>query len=315
MARSSEELPPQPPHLGADRMRLGIELLKRRLGEVESFDPASVTDQHTIPHVEALSASIDEALVRTFGSGTAGYKRYSDAAIFDNGPFNYAFKVPISKVQEFLARSKARSIALVRQAISSLEERLAEHSAMLTENPRAEEWISAADAVRLLRSSLTSDRAAEIAICQRAHSGLVRSRATYLLEDGKKFENHEIPQEFWWAEGEYALTQNWAIGDFDTWIDHTYHWKAFGVLFLRSDIDLMTPRSVLTAAPSSQSRLTNPKRRSSAPLQIAFRPRRCPISKRCQICLICNACLIAGRRMSFARPFVRSSISLRPTRR
>ena len=215
MARSSEELPPQPPHLG------------RRLGEVESFDPASVTDQHTIPHVEALSASIEEALVRTLGSGTADYKRYSDAAIFDNGPFNYAFKVPISKVHESLARSKARSIALVRQAISSLEERLAEHSAMLTENPRAEEWISAADAVRLLRSSLTSDRAAEIAICQRAHSGLVRSRATYLLEDGKKFENHEIPQEFWWAEGEYALTQNWAIGDFDTWIDHTYHWKAF----------------------------------------------------------------------------------------
>ena len=106
MARSSEELPPQPPHLGADRMRLGIELLKRRLGEVESFDPASVTDQHTIPHVEALSASIDEALVRTFGSGTADYKRYSDAAIFDNGPFNYAFKVPISKVQEFWPEAK-----------------------------------------------------------------------------------------------------------------------------------------------------------------------------------------------------------------
>lgn len=252
----SSDQPPQT--LTPERIRRGIDLLKKRLVEVEKFDPTSITDQHNIPQVDALSVSIDEALVRIFGSRTDDYRRYSDAAVFDNGPFNYAFTVPISKVHEFLVRSKSRSIALLGQAISSLEERLEEYLAVPLErtSAREDEWISAADAVRLLSPSLKSDTAAQIAICHRAHSGLVRARATCLLEDGKRFENHEIPREFWWAEGELALKQNWTIGDFDTWIEQNYHWQAFGVLFLRSGIDLMIPKSALAAAPSSPSCLT-----------------------------------------------------------
>lgn len=76
------------------------------------------------------------------------------------------------------------------------------------------------------------------------------------MEDDRKFENYEIPKEFWWAEGGYSLKQDWVIGDFDTWIDHNYHWRAFGVSFLRSDIDLMIPKSGLSAAPSLPSSLT-----------------------------------------------------------
>lgn len=43
------------------------------------------------------------------------------------------------------------------------------------------------------------------------------------------------------------MSQNWRSGDFETWIDGSFHWRAFGVTFLESDIaDLMpttSPRS------------------------------------------------------------------------
>jgi hypothetical protein len=52
-----------------------------------------VTEQMSIPHVEALSASIEEALVRAFGPDTLDYERYKSAKDFDNDPFNYAYEV------------------------------------------------------------------------------------------------------------------------------------------------------------------------------------------------------------------------------
>jgi predicted nucleotide-binding protein len=100
--------------------------LEKRLEDVKGFDPAGVTDQYDIPHVDALAASIDEALVRTFGADTLDYKRYLDAAHFDNGPHNYLHSTPIQQVRSSLATSKSRSIALLGQAISTLRERLAE---------------------------------------------------------------------------------------------------------------------------------------------------------------------------------------------
>jgi predicted nucleotide-binding protein len=45
----------------------------------------------------------------------------------------------------------------------------------------------------------------------------------------------------WWAQGEAALTQNWTTGDFETWIDHKIHLKAFGVMFRRADVQKMIP--------------------------------------------------------------------------
>lgn len=122
---------PAPPPLTAVRlspadMRAGIDRLRKRIEAVTQFDPNSVTEQFDIPHVEALAASVDDALVRTFGHDTIEYNRYKDAAHFDNGPFNYAYAVPIHEVRQSLARSKARSIALLEQAVQSLDEQLGE---------------------------------------------------------------------------------------------------------------------------------------------------------------------------------------------
>jgi len=112
--------------LTPDEMQQGINRLQKRLEEVDAFDPTSVIEQFNIPHVEALAASIDDALIRTFGADTLDYKRYSDATFFDNGPHNYMHRVPIEQVQASLARSKARSKALLEQAIASLQERIGE---------------------------------------------------------------------------------------------------------------------------------------------------------------------------------------------
>lgn len=127
MRKPSSGRPIQAPlQASLEEMRQGIDRLTKRLADVSAFEPTSVTQQNNIPHVEALAASVDDSLRRTFGADTLDYGNYSDAAFFDNGPFNYAFQVPISQVHASLSRSKARSIALLTQAIKSLEERLAE---------------------------------------------------------------------------------------------------------------------------------------------------------------------------------------------
>jgi hypothetical protein len=107
-------------------MQAGIDRLQRRLEEVKQFDPRSVTEQYNIPHVEKITAAVDDSLVRTFGGDSLDYQRYQEAARFDNGPHNYAFEVPLHEVQQSLGRSKNRSIALLEQAMESLRERLAE---------------------------------------------------------------------------------------------------------------------------------------------------------------------------------------------
>jgi predicted nucleotide-binding protein len=118
----------QTAQLSPQQMGAGIERLKKRLLEVQSFDPQSVIDQHNAPALDALEAAVDDALVRTFGSETLDYERYKYAKDFDRGPFNYAYQVPQRDFQASISRSKDSSIALLGQAIRSLEEQLEENA-------------------------------------------------------------------------------------------------------------------------------------------------------------------------------------------
>lgn len=107
-----------------------------------------------------------------------------------------------------------------------------------------EEWISAAGAVALLGIGY---RLAGRTICQRAYAGLIRARAKRFISNGHSADNVEIPCEFWWAKGKRALTQNWAAGDFDTWLPESrIHLEAFGVTFRRSDIETSRPVPLAT---------------------------------------------------------------------
>jgi hypothetical protein len=76
-------------------------------------------------------------------------------------------------------------------------------------------------------------------VCKRAHAGLLRARAERFCTDNQVRENVEVPEEFWWAEGYEALQQDWESGDFETWIDHTVHLRAFGVQWSRTDVQNM----------------------------------------------------------------------------
>jgi predicted nucleotide-binding protein len=126
MAKIPPASPKQPAQLTPHQMRLGIDRLRKLIARVQQFEPTTVTDQYNIPHVQQLSAAIDEALVRTFGSESLDYDRYSSASVFDNGPHNYAYEIPITDVHRSLERSKQNNLALLNQAVEVLQERLAE---------------------------------------------------------------------------------------------------------------------------------------------------------------------------------------------
>jgi predicted nucleotide-binding protein len=118
---------------------------------------------------------------------------------------------------------------------------------------RKEEWITAAETVRLLKPVLKTEYGAQMAICKRAHGGMIGSRAQRFIIDNKTRDNVEVPKQFWWAEGYESLKQNWQAGDFGTWSDLSkvsgnphlsagkVHMEAFGVSFLRADIEKMIP--------------------------------------------------------------------------
>jgi hypothetical protein len=108
-----------------------------------------------------------------------------------------------------------------------------------------EEWISAAAALALLKSTL-GEYTATLTIAERAHDEIIRSRAARLVvkQPDKKAlvdQDCEVPSLFWWARGHAALKQNWAAGDFETWVGETTHLRAYGVTFLRSDIMQIIP--------------------------------------------------------------------------
>jgi predicted nucleotide-binding protein len=127
VARRSTPSPPvQSAQLTSEQMRAGIGRLRKLIDEIKLFDPRSVTEQYNIPEMQRLQAAVQDRLARTFGADSLEYERYKAAAIFDNGPHNYAYEVPIQEVQQSLERSKGRSIALVEQAVQSLEEQIAE---------------------------------------------------------------------------------------------------------------------------------------------------------------------------------------------
>ena len=85
----------------------------------------------------------------------------------------------------------------------------------------SEEWITAAEALRLLKPVFDSENTAKLTICRRAHAGLISARAEHFMRDDRSTRDQEVPKEFWWAEGHRALDQNWTTGDFETWIKST----------------------------------------------------------------------------------------------
>ena len=113
-----------------------------------------------------------------------------------------------------------------------------------TSNLRSEkiEWVRASEAISMLEPILL-EIPARVRICERAHGGMIRARAEQFHYGRDVFHKRDVPKEFWWAEGHQALEQDWASGDFSTWISNgNVQLKAFGVTFDRAGIQKLLPQ-------------------------------------------------------------------------
>jgi hypothetical protein len=138
MARRSVPPPkPKTPTLTVGQKRRRIERLQKCITSLEAFDLQKVRKR--APAVLELEAAIDKALSSAFGYGTSTYLRYNEAATLDPSPLvtNVAVRALVSspggptrrdaKVQETRQQfsvNKARAIALLQNAICTLEEEI-----------------------------------------------------------------------------------------------------------------------------------------------------------------------------------------------
>jgi hypothetical protein len=140
MARRSAPLPkPKSPILTVGQKRRRIGRLQKCITSLEAFDPQKARKR--APAVLELEAAIDKALSLAFGYGTPAYLRYNQAATLDPSPLltNATLRSPVPRpvggpgrhdakaheVRQNFSENKERSIALLRKAISTLEDEIA----------------------------------------------------------------------------------------------------------------------------------------------------------------------------------------------
>jgi predicted nucleotide-binding protein len=116
-------------------MRAAMAKLRRRVADLEAFDPNRVESRKD-PSIESLSKAIDGTLLEVFGADTAEYRRYSAARQIDTAPF-LLNGTPLPLVRSGLEQGKTMAIALLDQAIGAFEEAIAEGKAMAMPAPRA----------------------------------------------------------------------------------------------------------------------------------------------------------------------------------
>jgi hypothetical protein len=110
----------KPAALTRVKMRTAIARLKQRLRELQAFDPATVIDRDE-PRIGALERAIDQALVRSFGAGTAGYRRYAAAQWLDRAGQRSGGTPPLKEIRAGLRQGKHASIALLEGLIARLQ--------------------------------------------------------------------------------------------------------------------------------------------------------------------------------------------------
>jgi hypothetical protein len=141
MARRSVPPPiPKTPILTVGQKRRRIERLRKCIQRLEAFDPLKVQKRVGVPEVRMLEADIDKALYSAFGYGTARYLRYNLAATLDPSPLitNEALRgvqppgggprrhdAKVQEARQRFSEGKERSIALLREAIFTLEGEIA----------------------------------------------------------------------------------------------------------------------------------------------------------------------------------------------
>src|ERR1700732_5081325 len=125
MARRTSPPPPQSLRLSASQMQAAISRFRRRIAELGAFDPTTLHSRSD-PRITILEVAIDEALVESFGHQTPEYNRYASAAFLNRASVYMNRETPLSEVVGELTQAKSEALALLHQAIRSLEEKLAD---------------------------------------------------------------------------------------------------------------------------------------------------------------------------------------------
>lgn len=89
-----------------DQIRQRIERLRRRVADVEGFEPESVQERWA-PETKTIETAIEETLARVFGQDTPAYRRYQSAADLDRGGLEIGGGPdPLHKVHQWLCQLK-----------------------------------------------------------------------------------------------------------------------------------------------------------------------------------------------------------------
>jgi uncharacterized small protein (DUF1192 family) len=143
MARRRPVPPPKPkaPVLTVGQKQRRIEWLQKCIQRLEAFDPKKVQKRLGVPEVLALEEAIDKALSSAFGRGTPAYMRYNLAATLDHGLITQAalastvvspvggprtHDAQAQEARQYFSEGKERSVALLREAIGTLEREIAD---------------------------------------------------------------------------------------------------------------------------------------------------------------------------------------------
>jgi predicted nucleotide-binding protein len=135
-SRRALDSSPQTPSLSVDQKRLRIERLRNCISRLEALDPQKVQKRFSEPEVLALEAAIEDSLSAAFGHGTPAYNRYNAAGKLDNGPMFSPSDFAVGsthfedqdahQARRYLDEGKRKSIALLKEAIHTLEEEIAD---------------------------------------------------------------------------------------------------------------------------------------------------------------------------------------------
>jgi len=124
------DMPPKGENEGSHKktaaeLRFDVQRLQRRIAEVEKFDAGAVTERWG-PEQSALQTGIDETLREVFGKNTSRYQRYHSGTSLDNGPLSLMGPPALSTVRQYTSAGKARTLAMLNQAVKAIEEEIAD---------------------------------------------------------------------------------------------------------------------------------------------------------------------------------------------
>jgi hypothetical protein len=190
MARRSVPPPkPKSPILTVGQKRRRIERLQKCVTSLEAFDPQKARKR--APAVLGLEAAIDKALSLAFGYGTSAYLRYNQAATLDPDPLvTNATRSPVLRpvgggsgrhdakaheVRQNFSENKERSIALLRKAIGTLEDEIADAEPLVVAAKRS----TATPIIEAAQESKAPPKAGEVRMLQSRRWGSIAFEAAW----------------------------------------------------------------------------------------------------------------------------------------